>query len=215
MSAHNQRKTLLSVRWIWRWAFTEIIDMSVAFFTQKTFIYQKSDQQWKDISMPFQFCWLGCIFPLIIQERLHRVEKWRRWAPPTHHFYRLLPFTCLARCVVQIFLLLHHLGQFSFKTYPCPAILAPVEKTTFPFAFLHPSKHTIVLKKQMTYARIILKPGLCGKCCYCPLRNPGRTHFSVLAENATALNLYFSIFKYQSFTLSKHCNFPTLKTYNS
>lgn len=141
MSAHNQRKTLLSVRWIWRWAFTEIIDMSVAFFTQKTFIYQKSDQQWKAISMPFQFCWLGCIFPLIIQERLHRVEKWRRWAPPTHHFYRLLPFTCLARCVVQIFLLLHHLGQFSFKTYPCPAILAPVEKTTFPFAFLHPSKH--------------------------------------------------------------------------
>lgn len=50
---------------------------------------------------------------------------------------------------------------------------APVEKMTFPFAFLHPTKHMIVLKKQMTSARITLKPGLWQKCCYCALHSPG------------------------------------------
>lgn len=63
MWAHKQRKMLLSGLWIWSWAFTEIIDVSVAFFTQKTFIYQiwstvKRDFNAFSVSLP----WLH-IFP--------------------------------------------------------------------------------------------------------------------------------------------------------
>lgn len=113
----------------------------------------------------------------------------------THHFSEFLPFMCLAWCVLQIFILLHRLSLLFLKTYPCRAILAPVEKITFPFTFLHPTKHTIVLRKQMTSARITLNQD-CEENVVIVLLAAldARIHFSVLAENATALNLYFECF---------------------
>lgn len=83
---HNQRKTLLLVLWIRHWSFQEIIDVPAAFFTQKTFIHRTSDQQRRDVSMPFSVSlpWVrSFFFFFVIEDRLYPVEQ-RSWSsPPT------------------------------------------------------------------------------------------------------------------------------------
>lgn len=110
-----------------------------------------------------------------------------------HHFYQLLPFTSLAPCFHTLSFRIVF-GLLFLKTYPCRAVLAPVEKTRFPFTFffLHQTKHAIILRKQLTSARITLKPGLRGKWCYCAPCSPvGENTFLCSCRECNSLKFVF------------------------
>lgn len=196
MSVHNQRKTLLSGLWIQNWEFTEIIDVSVAFVTQKTFIYQKT---WSTVKRDFNAFSVSLPWLHIFSYNSDPVEKVSLSHCSTHTSF--LPVMTI---YVSSMTCCTNFHTALSQNLPLPCLRGTREKDNNSFRFS--ASHQEHESPQNSSGRITLKPGLWGKCCFCFALCSPAVHFSVLAENATALNLYLEDFNVDP----PHCPNPAI-----